>query len=121
MAWRRRPRTVVVSERTDTTRLIAACALVLALLAVASAAAAPTPQTAPGEQLDPRTYDPESKPSLAVYGVGVQKYACQPNGTWLFTDPEAVLYDSKQAGKQVGTHFLNFDTGRPVWQFKDGS
>ena len=103
------------------TRLIAACALVLALLAAASAAAAPTPQTAPGDQLDPRTYDPESKPSLAVYGVGVQKYACQPNGTWLFTDPEAVLYDSKQAGKQVGTHFLNFATGRPVWQFKDGS
>jgi hypothetical protein len=103
------------------TRLIAATVLVLGLLAVASAAAAPGPQTAPGDPLDPRTYDPGAKPSLAVYAVGVQRYACQPNGTWLFTDPDAVLYDSRHAGKHVGTHFLNFATGRPVWQFKDGS
>jgi hypothetical protein len=103
------------------TRFITGCALVLALVAVASAAAAPAPQTAPGDQLDPRTYDPGSKPALAVYAIGVQKYACQPTGTWLFTDPEAVLYDQENAGKQVGTHFLNFATGRPVWQFKDGS
>jgi Protein of unknown function (DUF3455) len=103
------------------TRFIAACALVLTLVAVASAAAAPGSQTTPGDPLDPRTYEPGSKPSLAVYAVGVQKYACQPNGAWLFTDPEAVLYDAEQAGKPVGTHFLNFGTGRPVWQFKDGS
>jgi hypothetical protein len=103
------------------TRIIAAFALVLALLAAASAGAAPASQTAPGDTLDPRTYDPGSKPALAVYAEGFQKYACQPDGTWLFSDPEAVLYDSKQTGKPVGTHFLNFATGRPVWQFKDGS
>jgi hypothetical protein len=103
------------------TRFVTACALVLALLAVASAAAAPAPQTSPGDPLDPRTYEPDSKLAFDVYAVGVQKYACQPNGTWLFTDPEAVLYDSKQEGKPVGTHFLNFATGRPVWQFKDDS
>ena len=98
-----------------------ACALVLALLvAASSAAAAPAPQTTPGDPLDPRTYAPESKLSLGVYAVGVQKYACQPNGAWLFTDPEATLYDSRHE-KPVGTHFLNFATGRPVWQFKDGS
>ena len=103
------------------TRFIAACALVLALLAVATAAAAPAPQTMPGDPLDPRTYEPDSKLAFGVYAVGVQKYACQPNGTWLFTDPEAVLYDANDAGKAVGSHFLNFATGRPVWQFKDGS
>ena len=103
------------------TRFITACALVLALLVAASAAAAPASQTVPGDPLDPRTYDPGSKPALAVYATGVQKYTCQPDGTWLFTDPEAVLYDPDHAGKQIGTHFLNFATGRPVWQFKDGS
>ena len=101
-------------------RLIAATVLVLGLLAAASAAAAQAPQTAPGDPIDPRTYDPGAKPALAVYAVGVQKYACQPNGTWLFTDPEATLYDAKHE-KPVGGHFLNFATGRPVWQFKDGS
>jgi Protein of unknown function (DUF3455) len=103
------------------TRIIAAGALVLALLAAASAGAATGSQTAPGDPLDPRTYDPGSKPALVVYAEGVQKYACQPDGTWLFTDPEAVLYDSENEGKVVGSHFLNFATGRPVWQLKDGS
>ena len=60
----------------------------------------PSPQTAPGEPLDPRTYAPASKPFLAVYAVGVQKYACQPNGTWLFTDPEATLYKTADASKR---------------------
>jgi Protein of unknown function (DUF3455) len=102
------------------TRFIVACALVLTLGVAASAAAAPPPpQTAPGDPLDPRTYAPDSKPFLEVYASGVQKYACQPNGKWLFTDPEAALYDAQ--GKEVGSHFLNFGTGRPVWQFKDGS
>jgi Protein of unknown function (DUF3455) len=124
MAWRLRVRTVVVSlpnrhEETEMTRFIVALALVLTLGLAASAAASPDPQTAPGDPLDPRTYAPDSKPSLEVYAAGVQKYTCQPNGTWLFTDPEATLYDEK--GKAVGTHFLNFATGRPVWQLKDGS
>jgi Protein of unknown function (DUF3455) len=105
------------------TRFMTACALVLALaglVATSAAAAKPEPQTAPGDALDPRTYAPESTPFLAVYAIGVQKYSCQPSGAWLFTDPEATLYDAKHE-KPVGTHFLNFATGRPVWQFKDGS
>jgi hypothetical protein len=108
---------------TTLARFISACATVLALtgLVVAGALAGPAPQTAPGDPLDPRTYAPDSKPSLAVNAVGVQKYACQPNGTWLFTDPEAVLYKAAQPGKAIGTHFLNFSTGRPVWQLTDGS
>ena len=104
-------------------RLAYACALVLALagLLAATAAARPAPQTTPGDPLDPRTYEPASKPFLAVYAVGVQKYLCQPNGTWLFTDPVAELSKSPEARKPIGTHFLNFATGRPVWQLKDGS
>ena len=101
------------------TRFIVACVLVLTLGLAASAAASPAPQTAPGDLLDPRTYASDSRPSFEVYATGVQKYACQPNGAWLFTDPVATLYDDK--GKEVGTHFLNFSTGRPVWQYKDGS
>lgn len=104
------------------TRFITACALVLALLVAASSAAtAHASETAPGDQLDPRTYEPANQLFLTVHAIGVQNYACQPNGTWLFTDPEAVLYDPKHAGKPIGTHFLNFATGRPVWQLKDGS
>jgi Protein of unknown function (DUF3455) len=95
----------------------------LALLGVVAAAATagPPPQTAPGDALDPRTYAPESKLFLAVHAVGVQKYACQANGSWLFTDPEAALYKSADVLKPIGTHFLNFATGLPVWQLEDGS
>ena len=101
------------------TRFIAASALVLALFA-SVAAAQPAVQTAPGDLLDPRTYAPESKPFLTVHAIGVQRYTCLPNGTWS-TAPEAVLYDPTNPEKALGTHFLNFSTGRPVWQFKDGS
>ena len=99
--------------------LVIVCAAFLALV-TATASAAPTPQTQPGDPIDPRTYAPESKLFLSVHADGVQKYACQSNGTWLFTDPEAVLYDAA-GGKAIGSHFLNFATGRPVWQFQDGS
>jgi hypothetical protein len=103
-------------------KLTVICASVLALLAVAgSAFASPAPQTAPGDLLDPRTYAPESRLFLVLHAEGVQKYTCQPNGTWLFTDPEATLYKTTGASKAVGSHFLNFATGRPVWQLKDGS
>jgi Protein of unknown function (DUF3455) len=104
-------------------RLIFALACVLALfgLVAAGASASPAPETAPGDPLDPRTYDPDSKLFLAVYAVGVQKYTCQPNGTWLFTGPEATLYATSGAEKAIGSHFLNFATGRPVWRLKDGS
>lgn len=104
-------------------RVVLACASALALfgLIAASASARPSPQTAPGDPLDPRTHAPESKPFLFVHAIGVQKYTCQANGTWLFTDPEATLYKTTGAGKPIGTHFLNFATGRPVWESKDGS
>jgi hypothetical protein len=104
-------------------RLVIACAVVLALcgLVAAAASAGPAPQTAPGDPLDPRTYAPDSKLFLAVHAIGVQKYTCQASGTWLFTDPEATLSRSTGALEPIGTHFLNFATGRPVWQLKDGS
>jgi hypothetical protein len=104
-------------------RFISACASVLALcgLIAATASAQPAPNTAPGDPLDPRTYAPHSKSFLAVYATGVQNYICQANGAWLFTDPVATLYKSPDARNPIGTHFLNTATGRPVWQFKDGS
>jgi hypothetical protein len=122
--------TVVMIRNDDTTRkrhrlarVALACASLLALcgLLAATALAEPAPQTAPGDTLDPRTYAADSKLFLTAYAVGVQKYTCQPNGTWLFTDPEATLYATNGSGKPIGTHFLNFATGRPVWQFQDGS
>jgi len=104
-------------------RLTVACATVLALcgLIAAAASAAPAPQTAPGDALDPRTYAPESRLFLVAHAIGVQKYTCQATGTWLFTDPEATLYQTSGASKPIGTHFLNFATGRPVWRADDGS
>jgi Protein of unknown function (DUF3455) len=93
--------------------------LVLCGALTAAASAQVTPQTMPGDPLDPRSYAPESTSVLALHAVGVQKYTCQANGTWLFTDPEATLYGP--SGAPVGTHFLNFATGRPVWQLQDGS
>ncbi len=85
------------------------------------ASARPAPQTAPGDPLDPRTYAPDSRLFLVVHAVGVQKYTCLANRTWLFTDPEATLYKTTGVPKPIGTHFLNFATGRPVWRLKDGS
>ena len=106
-----------------TTQTFVTCAAVLTLcgLLAATAFARPTPQTVPGDPLDPRTYAPDSKLFLAVYAIGVQKYTCQANGTWLFTDPEATLHRAPHVRKAIGTHFLNFGSGRPVWQWKDGS
>jgi hypothetical protein len=105
------------------TKLIVIAASVLALCGsvATSASAGPAPQTVAGDQLDPRTYEPDSKLFLVTHATGVQKYACQPNGTWLFTDPEATLYKTTGTSQAIGTHFLNFATGRPVWQLKDGS
>jgi hypothetical protein len=110
-------------KRLRLARAVIACVGVLALfgLVAATALAEPSPQTLPGDPLDPRTYAPESKPFLTVHATGVQKYACQPSGTWLFTDPEATLYAADRVDKPIGTHFLNFATGRPVWQLQDGS
>jgi hypothetical protein len=113
-----------MSTTTETIRrFLLACASVMAVcgLLAAAASAGPAPSTAPGDPLDPRTYAPESKPFLGAHASGVQKYACQANGTWLFTDPEATLYPLGGSEKSIGTHFLNFATGRPVWQLKDGS
>ncbi|MCD6014773.1 MAG: hypothetical protein K0R88_857 [Solirubrobacterales bacterium] len=104
-------------------QFIVACMGVLALcgLVAAAASARPTAQTAPGDLLDPRTYAPESQLFLVVHAIGVQKYTCQADGTWLFTDPEATLYKTTGVPKPIGTHFLNFATGLPVWQLKDES
>jgi hypothetical protein len=122
-----------MSTTTRFARFLAACGAVLVLcgLVAAAAAARTTPATTPGDPLDPRTYAPESKLFLAVHALGVQKYACQADGTWLFTDPVAILFTDpadtlyKATGarkpKPVGVHFLNVATGRPVWQYKDGS
>jgi hypothetical protein len=85
------------------------------------ALAGPAPQTSPGDPLDPRTTDPGSKLFLVASATGVQKYLCLPNGTWVLTDPEATLFKTVGSSKPIGTHFLNFDTGRPVWQYQDGS
>jgi Protein of unknown function (DUF3455) len=112
-------------ERTGrSSRFIIACVAALALCGLVTAApwaAARVAQTEPGDPLDPRTYDPNNEPFLAVHAIGVQKYICQENGTWLFTDPEATLYKTNGAPQPIGTHFLNFATMRPVWQLKDGS
>jgi hypothetical protein len=104
-------------------RFFVACTGALALcgMVAATALGGPTPQTEPGDALDPRTYAPESKLFLVVHAIGVQKYTCQASGAWLFTDPEATLYKTTGVPQPVGTHFLNFATGRPVWQAKDGS
>jgi Protein of unknown function (DUF3455) len=109
--------------RNRLSRSVVAFAGVVAVIAVVAAAASarPDPETAPGDVLDPRTYAPDSRLYLILHAIGVQKYACQGNGTWLFTDPVATLYKTMGAPKQVGTHFLNFSTGRPVWQWKEGS
>jgi Protein of unknown function (DUF3455) len=117
------PKELELSPHKILTRVLSLSAGVLALggLVAATAAAAPVPQSSPGDALDPRTYAPDSRLFLVVHATGVQKYTCQPNGTWLFTDPEAILDKATGAPKQVGTHYLNLATGRPVWEAKDGS
>ena len=102
--------------------IVAVAGVVVVSAAVATAASArPIPQTAPGDLLDPRMYVSDSRLYLVLHASGVQKYTCQADGTWLFTDPEATLYKTTGAPKPVGTHFLNFSTGLPVWRFKGGS
>jgi hypothetical protein len=101
--------------------LAGASVLALCCLLVAAASARPASQTSPGDPLDPRTYAPQSRLFLVAHAIGVQKYTCLANGTWLFTDPEAKLYGTTGVPKPIGTHLLNFTTGRPVWQLKDGS
>jgi hypothetical protein len=112
MNWKSRPARFAVTCAT-------AAAATVAFAAAASAS--PDPQTAPGDVLDPRTYSPDSRLYLVLHATGVQKYTCQANGTWLFTDPEADLFKTTGASKQIGTHFLNFATGRPVWRLEPGT
>jgi hypothetical protein len=96
---------------------------VLAVFAVVAAAASalPAPESAPGDALDPRTYAPESVLFLVTHATGAQKYTCRADGTWLFAGPEAILHQTTGAATPIGAHFLNFGTGRPVWQLQDGS
>lgn len=107
----------------STIRAAAAAAAVLVLtgIGVGAASGRPSAQTAPGDVLDPRTYAPANEVFLVAHATGVQKYLCRQDGTWLFTDPEATLYATTGAPNPIGTHFLDFTTGRPVWQAKDGS
>ena len=114
---------LVTGRKRRLPRSIFVCAIALTLCGVVAAVAAarPGPQPVPVDPLDPRTYAPNSKLFLAVNATGVQKYTCQANGAWLFTDPEAGLYRPTRARKRIGTHVLNFATGRPVWQLEDGS
>lgn len=116
----------MTSAHNRRTRLLVAWLAVLALaagLATAGAAqgAQTGAQTEPGDLLDPRTYDAAAKPFLTLHATGVQRYACQASGGWLFSDPVATLHSPQVAGKAIGSHFLNFATGRPVWELKDGS
>src|SRR3954452_19800428 len=108
-------------SRQALSRVAAAGAAVAVLLFAAVASAQPAPATSPGDPLDPRTTDPAAEAFLSVNASGFQKYACQPDGTWLFTDPVATLFKSNGTAQAIGSHFLNFATGRPVWQLKDGS
>jgi hypothetical protein len=112
-----------VKATSNFTALAALCAVFMGLvvLVASSASAKPLAQTTPGDLLDPRTYDPDSRLFLVTYATGVQKYTCQPNGTWLFTDPEATLFKTTGGATPTGTHFLNFATGRPVWRLEDSS
>jgi hypothetical protein len=113
---------VGVKQPFRVTDYLVICLGVLVLWGLAAAAAyGKSPQTSPGDPLDPRTYAPKSRMFLEAHATGVQKYTCQANGTWLFTDPEATLVKANGAPKAKGTHFLNFATGRPVWQWEDGS
>lgn len=110
-------------KTTRLTHLIAGFAAILALFGAVGTAnsALAAPQTVPGDPLDPRTYDPASRAFLTLHATGVQRYACQANGSWLFSDPVADLYAPGSTGRPTGSHYLNFATGRPVWEFKDGS
>ena len=103
-------------------RFVVALAGLVAVSAfvVAAAGAQPTPSTAPGDLLDPRTYDQGSRLFLVLHAEGVQKYTCSAGGAWVFTDPEATLFKTTGKSKPVGSHFLNFATGRPVWEFHGG-
>jgi hypothetical protein len=107
---------------TRTTRLSLGAATVLAaFVAVGAAFGSADPQTQPGDALDPRSYAPQSTPFLVVHATGVQRYACQANGGWLFTDPVATLFKQTDNPKAIGSHYLNIATGRPIWQVQDGS
>ena len=89
-------------------------------LIAAAASAKPAP-TAPGDPLDPRTYEPKSRCSSRLHATGVQKYTCQANGTWLFTDPEATLVQAERRAEGEGDAFPELRERRPAWRFKDGS
>jgi hypothetical protein len=101
--------------------LVSVGVLMICGLMAPAALAGPAPQTSPGDPLDPRTTDPGAKLFLVAHATGVQKYLCTTAGTWVLTDPEATLFKTVGGSKPIGTHFLNFSTGRPVWQYQDSS
>ncbi len=111
--------------KTPRSRFLAACAGVLAVFGLVVCDCARAPGAADRRPAIRSTLGRRlrtASSSSSVHATGVQKYACQANGTWLFTDPEAILYKSRGGKpKAIGTHFLNFATGRPVWKLEDGS
>ena len=66
---------------------------------------------------------------LTALAEGSQNYVCLPgkNGSgfaWALFGPQATLFDAKQPGAPIGTHFSAVDasgTVRPSWQANDGS
>ena len=87
------------------TRLIVAAAAVLAAFAAAARRRMEAVGSADraGRSARSTHLRPQSSPFLTVHATGVQKYACQANGTWLFTDPEAALYTTSGSEKPVGS------------------
>jgi hypothetical protein len=65
-----------------------------------------------------------NKVSFHAIGIGVQIYrwTVNPNtgvGSWVFTTPEATLYDMD--GNVVGIHYAYAGPTRPAWQSNSGS
>jgi hypothetical protein len=62
----------------------------------------------------------KEEPALVTKAIGVQNYECRakpddPNKfEWVFTGPEADLFDSK--GNKIGRHYSG-----PTWEWNDGS
>jgi Protein of unknown function (DUF3455) len=64
---------------------------------------------------------PTASSSSSSTRSGSRSTRARRTAPWLFTDPEATLYKTTGVSRPIGTHFLNFATGRPVWQLKDDS
>ena len=63
---------------------------------------------------------------LRAYARGVQVYVCtqDPKDTsryvWLFSEPQASLYEKDNYRTQIGKHYYN-PTSEPTWESTDGT